>query len=67
MKIKVTTERECCHPSEDLLAYKGLSDIPQQLRPKFCKHCGQVWHLESFTDAAGDSDTEYVRASIRAR
>lgn len=66
MKIKVTTERECCHPAEDLLTYQGESAIPSALRPKFCKHCGQVWYLRRFTDAAGASDSEYVRASIKA-
>lgn len=61
MKIKVTTERECCDPQEDLQTYRGKHMIPDVLRPKFCKHCGQLWYLESFTDAAGDSDSEYIR------
>lgn len=61
MKIKVTTERDCCHPQEDLVTYRGQSRIPEVLKPKFCKHCGQLWYLSRFTDAAGSSDSEYVR------
>jgi hypothetical protein len=61
MKIKVTIERDCCHPAEDLQTYRGSSDIPEVLRPKFCKHCGQLWYLRRFTDAAGSGDSEYVR------
>jgi len=62
MKVKVTTERDCCHPSEDLQSYKGSAmNLPDVLRPKFCKHCGQLWYLNRFTDAAGSTDSEYVR------
>ncbi len=60
MKIKVTTERECCHPSEDLQTYKGTTTIPTALKLKFCKYCGQLWYLSRFTDAAGSSDSEYI-------
>lgn len=61
MKIKVTTERECCD-YEDLVTFQGQTPVINKvLRPKFCKHCGQLWVLESFTDAAGDRDTTYVR------
>ena len=60
MKITETIERECCHP-DDLVKYQGVSGIPAVLKPKFCKHCGQLWILERFTDAAGDSDSEYRR------
>jgi len=60
MKVKVTTERDCCHV-DDLQNYRGQSHIPEVLRPKFCKHCGQLWYLSRYTDAAGDSDSEYVR------
>ena len=35
--------------------------IPDAWRPKFCKHCGQLWYINRFTDAAGASDSEYVR------
>jgi hypothetical protein len=65
MKVKVTTERDCCHPSEDLETYRGQSKIPDVLKPKFCKHCGQLWYLSRFTDAAGSSDSEYVRCIPR--
>lgn len=61
MKIKVTTERECCE-REDLMPYGGMQETkgaPGKMR--FCKHCGQLWVLESYTDAAGDRDTQYVR------
>ena len=60
MKIKVTIERDCCE-REDFVSYAGHGDIPVILKPKFCKHCGQLWVLESYTDAAGDRDTQYVR------
>lgn len=59
MKIKVTTERDCCAP-EDLVKYSGRAKIPDVWKPKFCKHCGQLWYLQAFTDAAGSRDTEYV-------
>jgi hypothetical protein len=61
VKIKVTTERDCCQ-NEDLMPYAGVSEIqggPGKVR--FCKHCGQLWVLEWYTDAAGDRDTHYVR------
>jgi hypothetical protein len=61
MKVKITTERDCCHVQEDLQTYRGSSGIPEVLKPKFCKHCGQLWYLSRFTDAAGSSDSEYVR------
>lgn len=61
MKVKITTERDCCH-QEDLLTYRGQSSIPEKFKPKFCKYCGQLWYLNRFTDAAGSSDSEYVRA-----
>lgn len=62
MKVKFTTERNCCsYQYDDFLPYKGQSNIPAALRPKFCKHCGQLWYLSRFTDAAGSSDSEYVR------
>lgn len=60
MKVKVITERECCH-SDDLQPYRGKHMIPDARKPKFCKHCGQLWYLQRHTDAAGDSDSEYVR------
>jgi len=60
MKIKVTAERDCCQ-HEDLITYRGQSSIPEKLKPKFCKYCGQLWYLNRFTDAAGSSDSEYVR------
>lgn len=34
--------------------------VPASVK-KFCKHCGQLWYLNRFTDAAGASDSEYVR------
>ena len=64
MKIKVTIERECCD-REDLVPYSASANIPQILKPKFCKHCGQLWVLESYTDAAGDRDTQYVRHIVK--
>lgn len=64
MKIKVTIERECCHP-DDMVTYHGVSDFNPVLYPKFCKHCGQIWIRESFMDAAGARDWEYVKAIPR--
>jgi hypothetical protein len=61
MKITVTTDRECCDHREDLQPYHGKHMIPDALKPKFCKHCGQLWYLHRYTDAAGSSDSEYVR------
>jgi hypothetical protein len=61
MKVKVTTERDCCDPSEDLQSYRGQHLIPDAWSPKFCKHCGQLWYKNRYTDAAGSSDWEYVR------
>lgn len=59
MKIKVTTERECCHPSEDLLAYEG-GLIDKSFRPKFCKHCGSIWVWDR---KPGDLDYGYEKVT----
>jgi hypothetical protein len=61
MKVTVTAERDCCDPREDFLTYRGRSFMGDARKPKFCKHCGQLWYLIRFTDAAGDSDSDYVR------
>ena len=60
MKIKETVERDCCAP-EDLLWYKGSHNLPLGSKPKFCRHCGQIWILITYTDAAGDTDTDYFK------
>jgi len=60
MKIKVTIERECCEP-QDMLPYSGIVQFESGSKPKFCKHCGQLWIAEKYTDAAGDRDVMYVR------
>jgi len=47
MLIKETIERECCDPDKDFLDYNGsvqyLDICPQNVKVKFCKHCGQIW------------------------
>lgn len=52
MKIKVTEERECCHPN-DLRTYRP--DVtPKADHPlKFCCHCGRRWE---WTRRAGEMD-----------
>ncbi len=62
VEVTVAVKRNCCHP-DDLKAVKCRSSV-EQLRPKFCVHCGQWWVLDRFTDAAGDSDTQYVRKDV---
>ena len=67
MKVKVVSERECCDYHEDLVPFRAIdSSFKPHMRAKFCKYCGQVWYLKRFTDAAGDSDSEYVKAIIKA-
>lgn len=59
MKIRVTTERDCCQP-EDLKPVeltKRWGNIPDMM---FCVHCGRRHQHESFTDAAGSRDWHYV-------
>lgn len=64
MKIKVTTERECC-ADDDLLPFKGKTPSPipyaDVRTPKFCRHCGQLWYYVKEMDAAGDMDWERTR------
>lgn len=55
IKITETMERDCCE-RVDLKEYKGRDNrIHEKLY--FCKHCGQYWYYEKYTDAAGSSDT----------
>ena len=61
MKIKVTTERDCCHFVEDLLPYRGASHMPACLKLKFCKHCGQLWYLEAVGDGFGSHESQYTQ------
>lgn len=65
MKIKVTTERDCCAP-EDLVKYtgQGIVRVTESENPKFCKYCGQLWVRERVTDAAGDRDWEYNKPKL---
>jgi len=63
-QVKSRKRRSFSHgkTAEDLQSYKGSAmNLPEVLRPKFCKHCGQLWYLNRFTDAAGSTDSEYVR------
>ena len=63
VKVQKVIERDCCD-TEDLRSVKCTTLIPAAHCPKFCIHCGQWWVLKSFTDAAGDTDTEYVKKVI---
>jgi len=59
MKITetITITRDCCQP-----AYDDLVNSPT-LGFGFaeCKHCGAKFKQKKFTDAAGDTDLEWVR------
>lgn len=60
MRIIVTEERECC-THKDMVEYRGLMNgeykNPRVLKVWFCKHCGQLWKEDTYTDAAGSSST----------
>ena len=64
MKITETIERECCVPGKDLVEYKGLLSGKHINKPQFCKHCGQVWQIERYTDAAGRMDERWVKVPL---
>lgn len=51
--ITETTTRQCCQ-SHDLVSVR----IAQ------CRHCGQWYRHQRYTDAAGDSDMEWVPVDI---
>ena len=57
MKIKETTERECCQ-RVDLLPYRP--DVPNTDGKFFCKHCGRHWIEKRVLDPAGARDTILV-------
>jgi hypothetical protein len=54
LKITETIERDCCE-NQDLATYRGLTKMAAYRRPKFCKHCGQIWYFGSQPDGAGSS------------
>lgn len=59
MKITETITRECCEP-KDMVKYHGrlASDYSDLY---FCKHCGEAWQIEVFTDPdTNETDTRYV-------
>ena len=63
MLIKETVERNCCE-ERDMVQYRGRVpklDHDQMLNSAFCKHCGQLWTAEAYTDAAGGQDWRRVR------
>jgi hypothetical protein len=64
MKIKETTERDCCE-QRDLKPYNGTQSPDRRtvLAQYFCVHCGQLWAYESCTDAAGNPDERAVRVA----
>jgi hypothetical protein len=59
MKITETIERECCKWPDDLKDYFGKrpEGFPSAGGSKgkiwFCKHCGQLWHMDR---ALGEMD-----------
>lgn len=59
MKIKETIDRDCCHPVNDLIPYRGrpflnfTAENLKRQRISFCKHCGQLW---IWTRAPGEMD-----------
>ena len=59
MKIKETIERECCHPSRDLMAF--AEHCAEAGKYRWCKHCGRWWTTERRMDAAGGMDSELVK------
>lgn len=59
MRIKVTTERECCE-GPDLKPIDRSPRVGSHSRFVFCVHCGRHLEYESFTDAAGGADWRYV-------
>ena len=52
MQIKEIHYRDCCQ-DKDMVHQSG--DM------FYCHHCGTVFEQEKFTDAAGDTDTRFVR------
>lgn len=56
----------CC-ASQDLKPYRGNghNERTKHMDLHFCSYCGQVWRSESFTDAAGSHDWDFVRVDIR--
>ena len=58
MKIKETTERDCCTP-KDLKPVEGSPRRGRDPEVMFCVHCGARHRIHTFTDAAGSSDWEY--------
>lgn len=64
MKITETIERECCDHRKDLIVYKGLLSGRYIDKPRFCKHCGQVWQFVRYTDAAGRMDERWVKVPL---
>lgn len=52
--VKLHGAPECCRP-QDLYPSEANGDI------LICKRCRSRWSHEYFTDAAGDTDTRFVR------
>ena len=65
MKIKITKERECCDPVEDLLPYKGINQMAYLKDIKFCKHCGQLWTRgKAGMDGAGNREYDNFKIDV---
>jgi hypothetical protein len=63
MKVKVTTERECCE-GPDLRPVEGTRTFGRHPEFVFCIHCGRHLEYETFTDAAGGRDWRYRRLAL---
>lgn len=59
MKITEMTTRECCDITKDLVKCEYL--LANKEAKYFCKHCGQLFGVRSYTDEAGDTDTEIYK------
>lgn len=64
MKVKVTEERDCCHPSLDLLPYHGKVIGAGKSSVRFCKHCGQIHH---WVRHPGEMDGGYEAVEIEVK
>lgn len=61
MKLKQTTERDCCQ-ERDLKAVEGCRMINFSIPTlMFCVHCGHRHEYDSFMDEAGSRDYRYVK------
>jgi len=59
--IVETSRRRCCKP-QDFIPVKSIPHLDYCFTKVYkCKHCGDWWYKEDYTDAAGGSDTRWTR------